>query len=79
MVILEIVSYVVMIAGLFCSTIGSIGLLRFPDIYTRIHAANVTIIGGVLLLSSGAALFMLTSNILFSIKAIVVAAIIFVT
>lgn len=79
MMILEILSYIIMSLGLFCSIIGSYGILIFPDTYTRIHAATVTIIGGSLLLSSGAALFMLTSNILFSIKAITIAAIIFVT
>jgi multicomponent Na+:H+ antiporter subunit G len=32
---------IVMLGGLFC-LIGGIGLLRFPDVYSRLHAAGVT-------------------------------------
>ena len=33
--------------------IGSVGLLRFPDFYTRLHAASVTDTAGVTLVVAG--------------------------
>ncbi len=30
------------IAGAFLALIGTVGVLRFPDFYTRLHAASVT-------------------------------------
>lgn len=39
------------LAGLVCMLAGAIGLLRFPDLYTRLHAARVSDgIGPVLVL-----------------------------
>jgi multicomponent Na+:H+ antiporter subunit G len=34
------------VAGALLSLIGAIGVLRFPDVYTRIHAASITDTGG---------------------------------
>jgi multicomponent Na+:H+ antiporter subunit G len=33
-------------AGALLAVIGAIGVLRFPDVYTRIHAASITDTGG---------------------------------
>jgi multicomponent Na+:H+ antiporter subunit G len=44
------------LAGALLCVIGSIGVLRFPDFYTRLHAASVTDTGGVLFLIAGMAL-----------------------
>lgn len=41
--------------GLIC-IISSIGVLRFPDFYTRLHAASVTDTGGAALILIGMAL-----------------------
>jgi multicomponent Na+:H+ antiporter subunit G len=41
-VILEIIGWVTMVAGGAFVLIGGIGVLRFPDMYTRLHAASVT-------------------------------------
>jgi len=39
---IDVLSWVLFVAGgLFC-IIGAIGLLRMPDFYTRVHAASVT-------------------------------------
>lgn len=38
----DIVSWVLLMAGCFVGISGGIGLLRFPDFYTRMHAAGVT-------------------------------------
>ena len=57
--VLEMIGSVSMIAGSLFGVVGAIGLLRFPDFYTRIHAAGVTdslcailVIGGLMLLAS---------------------------
>jgi len=37
---LSIVTYVFIGVGLFFNAVGSFGLNRFPDVYTRLHAAT---------------------------------------
>ena len=71
MFVLDIVSSVLLIAGVFFSLSGSFGLFKFPDFFTRVHAASVTdsiaailIISGLLLqtsfdLNTGKLLFIL--------------------
>jgi multicomponent Na+:H+ antiporter subunit G len=44
-----------LIGGLLC-IVSAIGVLRFPDIYTRLHAASVTDTGGAGLVLLGMAL-----------------------
>lgn len=39
---LFIASWVCLLAGGAFSVIGGIGLIRFPDFYTRMHAAGIT-------------------------------------
>jgi multicomponent Na+:H+ antiporter subunit G len=40
--VVDVVSWVLLVAGsLFC-VVGGIGLLRLPDFYARMHAAGVT-------------------------------------
>jgi len=38
------------IGGIFFVLVGALGLLRAPDVYTRIHAASVTDTGGASLM-----------------------------
>ncbi len=40
--LLDIVSGLCLLGGSFLLVSGAIGLLRFPDFYTRMHAAGVT-------------------------------------
>ncbi|MEM6913062.1 MAG: monovalent cation/H(+) antiporter subunit G [Pseudomonadota bacterium] len=40
--LLDVVSLVLLVAGGLFTIIGAVGVLRFPDFYTRIHAAGVT-------------------------------------
>ncbi len=44
--ILDIVSWAALLTGGFLIITGGIGLVRFPDLYTRMHAAGVTDTGG---------------------------------
>jgi multicomponent Na+:H+ antiporter subunit G len=41
------------VAGTLLVLIGVVGVLRFPDVYTRIHAASVTDTGGATLVLLG--------------------------
>ncbi len=40
--ILDILSWVLLMTGCFFCAVGAIGLLRLPDVYTRLHAAGIT-------------------------------------
>lgn len=59
--LLDILSWACLLAGGFLGITGAVGLFRFPDFYTRLHAASVTdtlcaglIILGLLLQSTSA-------------------------
>ena len=41
------------VAGGLLSILGALGVLRFPDVYTRIHAATITDTGGATLMLLG--------------------------
>jgi len=40
--IVDVLSWVCLLAGGFLGISGGIGMLRFPDFFTRLHAAGVT-------------------------------------
>jgi len=40
--VLEALSWVSIVGGVFFMLVGTIGLLRLPDVYTRLHAAGMT-------------------------------------
>ncbi len=40
MVVVQLLITILLGAGLFFTWVGSIGLLRFPDFYTRLHATG---------------------------------------
>ncbi|MBC9726332.1 monovalent cation/H(+) antiporter subunit G [Streptomyces sp. TRM68367] len=42
MIVVEVLSGVLLVAGALFMLSGAVGLLRFPDFYTRIHAVGVT-------------------------------------
>lgn len=39
---LEILAWIAIVAGLFFMLVGTIGVLRLPDVYTRLHGAGMT-------------------------------------
>ncbi len=51
--VLDIVSWVLLIAGSVFSMIGGLGLLRLPDVYARMHAAGITDTMGAGLILAG--------------------------
>ena len=44
------------VMGVVFTLLGAVGVLRFPDLYTRIHAASLTDTGGASLVLLGLAL-----------------------
>jgi multicomponent Na+:H+ antiporter subunit G len=50
--------------GVFCGLVASIGMLRFPNFFVRLHAATVGSIGGAFVPIIGAALIALGSDFL---------------
>ena len=38
----DIVSWVLILLGSFFTVVGMVGLVRMPDVFTRMHAASVT-------------------------------------
>ncbi|MDF2763864.1 MAG: hypothetical protein K0S81_858 [Rhodospirillales bacterium] len=49
----EIASWALILAGSFFTLVGALGLVRMPDIFTRMHAASVTDTAGAGLLIFG--------------------------
>jgi multicomponent Na+:H+ antiporter subunit G len=47
------VGELVVFAGALLAVIGAVGVLRFPDVYTRVHAASVTDTGSVTVMLLG--------------------------
>jgi multicomponent K+:H+ antiporter subunit G len=77
--ILEIVSVVLMLAGAGFALIGSIGLLRFPDVFTRLHGptkATTLGVGGVLL---GTILFLVLRGETGAIRELLITVFLFLT
>jgi multicomponent Na+:H+ antiporter subunit G len=67
--VIEIASWALILAGSFFTVTGAIGLLRMPDVYTRMHAASVIDTLGIGLLILGmvlqAGLSLVTLKLLF--------------
>lgn len=51
--IVEILSWFFMVSGSIFVLIGAIGTLRFPDFWSRLHAASITESAGMILLIIG--------------------------
>jgi multicomponent Na+:H+ antiporter subunit G len=53
MIIIEIVSWFFIMGGVVLLFAGGIGLLRFPEFYTRCHASGITDTGATFLILVG--------------------------
>lgn len=40
--VLDVLSWISIAAGLFFMLVGTLGVLRLPDVYTRLHGAGMT-------------------------------------
>lgn len=49
-ILVLVVSWLLMIAGCVFVVSGAVGLVRMPDLYTRLHAASLTDTGGTIVI-----------------------------
>ncbi len=79
---MSLVIILFLLGGMFGLTIGVIGILRFPDFYSRLHAAGKSDSLGSVLVIIAVALYNIQdfnlANALVSIKLILIAVFIFV-
>ena len=59
-----IVGIILTLIGVFCDVVGSIGMVRFPNFFVRLHAATVGTIGGAVYPLFGVTLMSLALNYL---------------
>jgi multicomponent Na+:H+ antiporter subunit G len=52
----DVLSAALLLAGVALSVVAGVGLVRFPDVFSRMHAATKPATLGILLVGSGAAL-----------------------
>lgn len=53
----DILAWVLILGGCFFVVIGAVGLVRFPDVYTRVHSVGVMDTVGAALLLGGLTLY----------------------
>ena len=80
---MSVLAIILLVTGVFFFTTATIGLLRFPDFYTRMHAAGKGDTLGAFLMLAGLALYNLhhgftVDAILISLKIMFIAVFIFI-
>ncbi len=79
---MTIAAIIFMLSGFFFFFVGVVGILRFPDFFTRLHAAGKADSLAAVLVLIGVALYNLQeinlANILVSIKIILIAVFIYI-
>jgi multicomponent Na+:H+ antiporter subunit G len=74
---IEWIAYPLLGIGSFCALVGATGILRLPDVYNRLHAQTVVVVGGAMTAMLGGGI--LGGISLFTLKAIVIALFVFLT
>jgi multicomponent Na+:H+ antiporter subunit G len=74
---LDVASGVLLLAGSLFAVTGGIGLLRFPDFYTRTHAAGLMDSAGAVLILLG--LLLLAPDLGSAVRLLLIAAFLLVT
>jgi len=75
--LIEILSWGLILTGSFFAVIGAIGALRFPDFWSRLHAVSVTDSAGMILLICGMCLQ--SGLTLVTVKLLIILAFLFIT
>ncbi|WP_128738600.1 Na+/H+ antiporter subunit G [Lederbergia galactosidilytica] len=75
----EFITVLLMLIGSIISVISAVGIIRFPDVYTRSHAATKSSTLAVLLTLVGAFLYFLFTESLVSIRLILGIVFVFLT
>lgn len=73
---MEMFGYILVITGSIICLIGAIGVLKFPDFYTRMHAAGVIDSFGIIIVLAGVAIL---SGGIMAAKILLMAMFIFIT
>ena len=53
----QVIAIILVVGGLFFLTVSAVGLLRFPDFYSRLHAVGKSETLGAILLLAGLAIY----------------------
>jgi len=77
--LIEIVISILIALGGFLSLLGSIGLIRFPDVYGRLHAATKSATLGVIFIMTSTFLYFLWFEQLFVVKILLTILFVFLT
>lgn len=75
--IIEVLSWILIVSGSVFSIIGAVGTLRFPDFWSRLHAASITDSAGMILLVAGMCLQ--AGPTLITVKLLVIGVFLFIT
>lgn len=79
---MTVITAILLFAGLFFFAVGVIGVLRFPDFYTRLHAAGKCDTLASILVLLAMALYNLNdlslANVLVSLKIVAIATFVFI-
>ena len=74
---IDIIGNIFLGVGAACALIGAMGIVRLPDVYNRLHAQTVSIVGGAIMVLLGISLIEGLS--LYSLKALTIALFMFLT
>ncbi|KXA99784.1 hypothetical protein AKJ42_02480 [candidate division MSBL1 archaeon SCGC-AAA261C02] len=74
---IDVIGKILLGVGAGFGVIGSIGVLRMPDVYNRIHSQTLCVVGGAILILFGVLLLEGFSS--YGLKALIIAIFLFVT
>lgn len=74
---IEVIGDLLLGIGAFCALVGAIGVVRMPDVYNRLHANTVCVVGGAITLMLGVSLLEGASP--YTLKALAIALFMFLT
>lgn len=77
--IIEIIVSICIFLGGFFSLLGSIGVIRFPDVYGRLHAATKSATLGIIFIMVGAFVFFLYTKGIYNGKLLLTILFVFLT
>jgi len=75
--LIDIIGNVLLGIGAACALIGAMGIVRLPDVYNRLHAQTVSIVGGAIMVLLG--ISFIEGLSLYSLKALTIALFMFLT
>lgn len=76
---IEAIVLILIVAGTLITLISSIGIIRFPDVYTRAHATTKSATMGILCILLGAFVYFLFKHQVFSVRLLLGIVFVFLT